>query len=69
VDECKPLMDGCHNVWIVKPAGKSRGRGIQCFNNHADIVKYTQIREAVAVGPAAYTSPRYPTHFDTSLFE
>lgn len=30
------------NVWIVKPAGKSRGRGIQCFNNIEQLFRYTR---------------------------
>lgn len=36
-------LDGVHNIWIVKPAGKSRGRGIGCFNSLADIRKHCQL--------------------------
>lgn len=29
--------DGCANIWILKPGGKSRGRGIRCVNKLADV--------------------------------
>eukprot|EP00892_Ulva_mutabilis_P008450 jgi/Ulvmu1/5978/UM026_0102.1 len=30
-------LDGPDNIWILKPGGKSRGRGIHCFNNLAKL--------------------------------
>ena len=33
-------IDGMNNVWIVKPAGKSRGRGIRLFNDLDQLFAY-----------------------------
>jgi tubulin monoglycylase TTLL3/8 len=33
-------MDGSRNVWVLKPAGKSRGRGIRIFNKLDLIMHY-----------------------------
>lgn len=33
-------LRGDHNAWIVKPVGKSRGRGIECFASLHDITDY-----------------------------
>ncbi len=38
-------MNKGKNVWIVKPAGLSRGRGIACYNNLAEIVEHIRIRD------------------------
>lgn len=36
-------MNGCDNLWIVKPGGLSRGRNIKIFNNYAEICSYAEI--------------------------
>jgi hypothetical protein len=33
-------IDGVTNTWIIKPAGKSRGRGIICTNKINDMLKH-----------------------------
>ena len=35
-------LNGHRNMWIIKPAGKSRGRGIHVFNSLNDILDYTK---------------------------
>lgn len=34
-------LNGSSNVWIVKPGGKSRGRGIALFNSLPKLLQYT----------------------------
>ncbi|CAN0058006.1 unnamed protein product, partial [Choristocarpus tenellus] len=41
--------DFCKNVWIVKPAAKSRGRGIECFTELERLLDYTEARQPLAV--------------------
>eukprot|EP00002_Diphylleia_rotans_P020500 TRINITY_DN3974_c1_g1_i6.p1 TRINITY_DN3974_c1_g1~~TRINITY_DN3974_c1_g1_i6.p1 ORF type:complete len:725 (-),score=132.85 TRINITY_DN3974_c1_g1_i6:1220-3394(-) len=36
-------LNGTHNVWIVKPAGKSRGRGIEVFNRLDKLMEYISV--------------------------
>ena len=35
-------LNGDRNLWIVKPGWRSRGRGIQIFNNYDDIMKFVR---------------------------
>lgn len=41
------------NLWIVKPASKSRGRGIVTFNDLPKLLKYVQISHTALHGSAA----------------
>lgn len=36
--ECK--LDGCFNIWLIKPSNKCRGRGIHLMNDLKKIVSY-----------------------------
>lgn len=44
-------LDGVHNVWIVKPGNKCRGRGIQVMKNLKDIL--------TLINPQIITKTRY----------
>ena len=33
-------LSGCRNCWVLKPAGKSRGRGIKVLNQLEQIMNY-----------------------------
>lgn len=50
------------NLWIVKPASKSRGRGIMTFNDLSKLLKYVQIggnSSSSAVTAAATSSSQW----------
>lgn len=36
-------------MWIVKPAAKSRGRGIECFTDLGKLLSYTESRQPQTV--------------------
>lgn len=42
-------INGKGNVWIVKPAGLSRGRGIKLFNNLNEINEYLRSKESQCI--------------------
>ena len=40
------IMNGTKNIWIVKPAGLSRGRGIAAYNNLVEILDHVESKES-----------------------
>ena len=44
---CQPKLSGriSKNVWIIKPAGKSRGRGIECLDDLDEILELTKFKD------------------------
>lgn len=44
------------NIWIAKPAGLSRGRGIKLFSNLSEIIEYTN---ALANGSRSWILQKY----------
>lgn len=38
-------MNGRKNIWVVKPAGLSRGRGIELFSSYHEIVHHLKTRD------------------------
>ena len=36
-------MTGQNNLWIVKPGGLSRGRGIRLFKDFSKILEYAEV--------------------------
>jgi hypothetical protein len=43
---CTP-SEGVYNAWVLKPAGKSRGRNIRVFNSLAAIKHHLQTQSVV----------------------
>lgn len=39
-------ITGHNNIWILKPAGLSRGRGITCYNNLVEIQDHVRCKES-----------------------
>ena len=43
-------VSGSKNLWIVKPSAKSRGRGIQTFNDIGKLLDYVKLGPNLGAG-------------------
>ncbi|CAH8525163.1 unnamed protein product [Dicrocoelium dendriticum] len=50
-------LDGVNNVWIVKPAAKSRGRGVVCYNQIGDFLHL--MRDSVHNAACRFVAQKY----------
>jgi tubulin monoglycylase TTLL3/8 len=50
-------LTGEQNIWIIKPAGLSRGRGICCYNNLGDILDHIRVKESEWVAQKYIENP------------
>ena len=42
-------IDGCHNVWVVKPSFNARGLGVYCANRMKDIIQANKKQQSKVV--------------------
>ena len=38
-------LNSFYNIWILKPAGMSKGRGIVCYRNLVEIINHVRTKE------------------------
>jgi len=50
-------MNQGNNIWIVKPAGLSRGRGIACHNSLPNLLDHIKIKESEWVAQKYIENP------------
>jgi len=50
-------MNQGRNVWIIKPAGLSRGRGIRCYNDLGEILEHIRVKESEWVAQKYIENP------------
>lgn len=50
-------MNQGRNIWIIKPAGLSRGRGIRCYDNLAEILEHVKVKESEWVAQKYIENP------------